>query len=67
MHRNKEVSLRQPEAISAARAKSFNPQTINKFFNLFEAVMDKYKFPPREFLTVMKLASLRFKASFQKF
>ena len=50
MHRHKELSLRQPEAISAAKAKSFNPQTVNKFFDLFEAVMDKYKFPPQRIL-----------------
>ena len=47
MHRHKELSLRQPEVTSAARAKTFNPQTVNKFFDLFEAVMDKHKFPPQ--------------------
>ena len=63
MHQHKKLSLRQPEATSAARAKSLNPQTVNEFFDLFEAVMDKYKFPPQRFLTVIKLASLRCKAS----
>ena len=47
MHRNKELSLRQLEATSAARTKSFNSQTVNKFFDLFGAVMDKYNFPPQ--------------------
>ena len=45
MHRHKELSF-----ISVARAKSFNPQTVNKFFDLFEAVMDKYKFPQQRIL-----------------
>ena len=35
MHPHKELSLRQPEAFSTTRPNSFNPQTVNKFFDLF--------------------------------
>ena len=69
MHRHKELCLRQPEATSAARIKSFNPQTINKFFDLFEAVMEKHKFPPQRIFNCdeIGITTVQIKATLQKF
>ena len=44
MKRHHELTLRQPEATSATRARAFNPGNVN-FFYLLEPLIDQYKFP----------------------
>ena len=45
MKRHHELTLRQPEATIAARARAFNPVNVKKFFDLLEQLIDQYKFP----------------------
>ena len=42
MRRHPDLSLRQPEASSLARAKGFNRKSVGEFFNLHEQTIDKY-------------------------
>lgn len=41
MRRNPQLSLRQPEGTSMARAKGFNRESVNQFFNLLEKTVDE--------------------------
>lgn len=43
MKRHPDLSLRQPEATSAARASGFNKIAVGKFYALLTEVVDKYK------------------------
>lgn len=45
MKRHPELSLRKPEATSAARAHGFNKVAVSKFFKVAGEVMEKYHFP----------------------
>ena len=40
MRRNPQLSLRQPEGTSMARAKGFNRDSVNNFFNILERTVD---------------------------
>lgn len=50
--RHPELSLRSPEATSAARARAFNKPVVTKFFTLLKTVLDKTKFPPHRIFNV---------------
>lgn len=40
-HRNPQISIRQPQGLSMARAKGFNPEDVSKFFDFYEPCLQK--------------------------
>lgn len=51
LKRNK-LSIRTPEATSAARARGFNRQAVNSFFEILVPLQEKRKFPPSRVFNV---------------
>ena len=67
MKRHNELTLRQPEATSAARARAFNPVNVKKFFDLLEPLIDIYtSFLQTKSTMLTKLAFQQYKAFQQK-
>ncbi|KAJ8953436.1 hypothetical protein NQ318_023555 [Aromia moschata] len=52
LKRHRNLSLRTPEATSAARAMGFNEVSVGKYFDLLTSVMEMYNFRPTRIYNV---------------
>ena len=52
MMRHKEISMRQPEPTSIARASSFNPTNVGCFFDLLESVKARHSFEAKDIYNI---------------
>jgi len=52
VRRHRQLSVRTPEATSAARARTFNAVTVGQFFSLLESTMDVKHFSPTRIFNV---------------
>jgi len=52
LRRHPQVTPRTPEATSASRARGFNPEVVNKFYDVYEDLLDKYHFQPQNIYNV---------------
>lgn len=52
LKRNKELSMRTPQGVSAARIKSFNSENVKIFFDILEPQLEKIKYLPHRLYNV---------------
>lgn len=52
MHSNPKLSVRIPDATNHARAVNFNKVNVNKFYDNFSRVLDKYRFGVSEIYNI---------------